>query len=239
MMEYLSAPIANSPEAHGLPADAHAEYWRAHALGIKAVAVILAENGSELSVTTEIVLHNLNREAALSGANAKIEELAQLCNTDPLTGIHNRRGIEVEYAKYYTGGFVTNRRHGVVSLPQAYALVIDLDDFKKVNEDGGHPAGDLLLRKVAAILQDNTRPKDTKARWGGDEFLVLMLDLAADRAKEKADVIRAQVKKLTSTTVSIGVSSVDFTRELEKTVEEADTALFMAKLEGKDCVICL
>ena len=126
-------------------------------------------------------------------------------------------------------------------------LLIDIDDFKLVNDSHGHTVGDIVLRKVADIIRYSVRSDDKAGRYGGEEFIVLMNDARREVALEAAERIRRNIEDDSMTivkpgvelsvTVSIGVSG---TRSGEKTVdqliEEADEALYRAKAEGKNRV---
>ena len=126
-------------------------------------------------------------------------------------------------------------------------LLIDIDDFKLVNDSYGHTVGDIVLRKVADIIRYSVRSDDKAGRYGGEEFIVLMNDARREVALEAAGRIRRNIEDDSMTkvkpgvelsvTVSIGVSG---TRSGEKTVdqliEEADEALYRAKAEGKNRV---
>ena len=97
----------------------------------------------------------------------RTEQLERLASTDPLTGLHNRRGLEEELAREEARA----RRYGI---PAAVAL-LDVNRLKTINDDHGHPAGDAVLQAVATALRHTARAADVVARVGGDEFAVLLL----------------------------------------------------------------
>ncbi|HZQ83807.1 MAG TPA: diguanylate cyclase [Acidimicrobiales bacterium] len=105
-------------------------------------------------------------------------ELERISRTDFLTGLPNRRHTDDELKRACSA----SRRHG----RQLGLLIIDIDDFKQVNDLAGHAAGDAVLREVAWRLQSVLRPEDTAGRWGGDEFLVILPDTGADGIKAAA-----------------------------------------------------
>lgn len=105
--------------------------------------------------------HELERENA-----CLIEELRRLATTDPLTGIANRRRVLEELDS-------TLARASRSGQPFA-VILLDLDGFKRINDEQGHPAGDLILKKTAAVLQGVTRQGDVLGRYGGDEFLLVV-----------------------------------------------------------------
>lgn len=173
-------------------------------------------------------------ELELMHANARLEALA---NQDPLTGLHNRRGLEgvlrFEAAR---------ARHRGTSLA---AVLVDLDDFKHVNDAFGHAVGDRVLERVGRLLRSGLRPADTAARIGGDEFLLLLPSAGAEEALEVAERIRAVVSDEpilaregpVRITASMGV--VDLSQGasgLEQILVLSREALKRSKEEGKNRV---
>ena len=170
------------------------------------------------------VLERLRRTAAREGTMAR---------TDPLTGVLNRRAfteaatIEVARSERY------NR-----SLSLAY---MDIDDFKKVNDTGGHEEGDRLLREVAETLRRNLRAVDIVSRYGGDEFVLLLPetdDQAADMVLDKlVGALRGAMRGRWSASFSIGAVTIDGPRtSLDQLVRQADDLVYLAKQDGKDRV---
>jgi diguanylate cyclase (GGDEF)-like protein len=146
-------------------------------------------------------------------------ELARASRTDHLTGSLNRRGFyaraEEELARAERGGS-----------PLAFVLV-DLDDFKRVNDAHGHAAGDELLRWVVQALQADLRPSDAVARLGGDEFAALLPGLDAAGAAEVADRMRADLRERTS--ASFGVAAYPEMGDVEELLARADAQLYADK----------
>jgi diguanylate cyclase (GGDEF)-like protein len=146
--------------------------------------------------------------------------------TDALTGLSNRRGIEErlndEVARAIRFGH-----------PLA-VLMIDLDDFKSINDRYGHAAGDDILRSTAVAIDDSVRSIDIAGRYGGEEFLVVLPETDASGAEVVAERIRASVERL-GATVSIGLSPLraeDSSASI--LVGRADEALYEAKRTGKN-----
>jgi len=163
------------------------------------------------------------------------EELERLSTTDSLTGLGNRRHLmnllthEIERAKRAGQPFSI--------------LMLDVDHFKKYNDNHGHQAGDDVLARVSAVLRDSIRPYDCAARYGGEEFLIMLSATSLDRAQESAERIRKQVRSEAfeggPVTISIGVAEFPAHGDTAKAViGEADTALYEAKRAGRDRVVC-
>ncbi|MCK7486508.1 MAG: GGDEF domain-containing protein [Bacillus subtilis] len=120
--------------------------------------------------------------------------------------------------------------------------MLDLDEFKLVNDGYGHPAGDELIRRVAKVLSENVPKNSLISRWGGDEFLVACPGSSLPEVKELAEVIRDVIvstafkidEDVIRTSVSIGVSIIDAT--FDHGYRDADSALYLAKRSGKNRV---
>lgn len=167
-------------------------------------------------------------------------EAVRLANTDPLTGVLNRRRF-IELAE----GALQRSQHA--DAPSSL-LLLDVDDFKQVNDHGGHDAGDVVLQSVARSVMEALRPNDILARWGGEEFVALLSDTAQGEAVRVAFRLRdaVQVARLprpgpgaaTPVTVSIGVAcSENSARSLDELVSLADLAMYAAKRQGKNTVV--
>jgi diguanylate cyclase (GGDEF)-like protein len=172
----------------------------------------------------------------LRGSRSELEKLAE---TDPLTGMSNRRHFE---------GELENEAALTVQLARSSALlVLDLDNFKYVNDSHGHAVGDSVLLQVARILRGRLRASDVVARLGGDEFAVLLRDVVPDRAATIArnllDEVRAARFPLEDghqlrLSVSIGITTFDGTDALSpaELLVNADIAMYDAKEAGRDRV---
>jgi diguanylate cyclase (GGDEF)-like protein len=165
------------------------------------------------------------------------ERLAILATRDPLTGLFNRRGFYGSLTQW-------------CSLAQRYGhalgvLVVDVDNFKTVNDTYGHPAGDEVLIAIAKALSKAVRTADVVARNGGDEFAILAPDTSAEALRALAERVLSHVRDVgnvadapgLSVTVSIGGA---FLAEGEQTSPEAlltaaDQSLYEAKHEGRNC----
>lgn len=162
---------------------------------------------------------------------------AALC--DPLTGIHNRRYFEERAAAEVAA---VQRHGGALSL-----LLIDIDWFKRINDEHGHLAGDAVLRMVAKGLEQQLRREDTLARYGGEEFVVIARATAGDGAEQFAERLRRSVEDASLShdgeelrvTVSIGVAELTVGSTLEQLVEAADAGLYRAKHRGRNRVVTI
>jgi diguanylate cyclase len=167
--------------------------------------------------------------------------LAELAaNTDPLTGISNRRHFEEVLA-----AAVAVVRH--LGRPLSL-LMIDVDQFKRFNDDFSHPIGDHVLRFVAGVLTHRWRGDTFAARYGGEEFAMLSLRTPLDEAFERAEWIRMRLgrhqkymrgtqARLRAVTVSIGVAELGPSEAPGEILQRADRALYQAKRGGRDRVV--
>jgi diguanylate cyclase (GGDEF)-like protein len=126
-------------------------------------------------------------------------------------------------------------------------LMIDIDHFKRFNDEYGHKVGDLVLREVAEALQRRARGSDVVARYGGEEFMIVLPDMAAALALERAEQVRADVESLTLhalgkalATVTISVGLAEFPGHgstVEALILASDKALYEAKRAGRNRVV--
>ncbi len=164
-------------------------------------------------------------------------ELERQASTDPLTGLMNRR----RFLEVCEGEIYRAARFG---RPVALAM-FDLDYFKRINDTHGHAVGDLCLRAFVGAIQANVRQTDTLARFGGEEFTLLMPETDLDAATALCDRLRAAVARATVTTtrtsitftVSVGVTACDpHETSIDPALARADTALYAAKNKGRNQV---
>jgi diguanylate cyclase (GGDEF)-like protein len=189
---------------------------------------------------------------ALSGARENLrssqQHLESLAATDPLTGLWNRRHFERELQREVALGASSAVGTGPVTAPTSAALlVLDLDNFKYVNDSHGHAVGDIVLQHVAVLLRERLRTSDVVARLGGDEFAVLLRDVPATRvlaiARDLGDAIRAsrfviETGQHVRLSVSIGITTFGSDDDLtpEELLVNADIAMYDAKETGRDRV---
>lgn len=153
-----------------------------------------------------------------------IHKLHGKATRDQLTHLLNRRHF---YAKIKKELRILKRTKTSLCL-----ALIDIDDFKNVNDTSGHSAGDEVLREVASILERNTREIDTVIRWGGDEFVIIFPKIDLAGASIIAERLRAEVEKnckCSETTISVGILLVESEMEVSQIVTLVDKALYRAK----------
>lgn len=180
----------------------------------------------------------IDRAYDLESAVTDRERFQEMARTDPLTGCYNRRALferlerEIDRVKRYDR--------------QLALLLVDLDNFKDVNDGRGHLAGDAVLRQVGNILRGDARSVDIVARFGGDEFVVVLPDTAAEGALISAERLRhrigardfAEAGESLYVTVSIGVACMpaEGVETGEEFITMADRAMYAAKDEGRNQV---
>jgi len=185
------------------------------------IGLILAENQYRGIVSQFLLTHHLKRSAT----------------TDPLTGLFNRRGTDAILARECAKA----KRHG----RHFAVLMTDLDHFKKVNDQHGHDVGDEVLQELASRLRATVREEDHVARWGGEEFLVLVQEDHSETVMNIAEKIRKSVAERPfstragrlSVTISLGIACYRENEAAEATISRADKALYQAKNEGRNRVV--
>ena len=183
-----------------------------------------------------VIIFNIltNYVGQLSSENVLLSDEA---NHDPLTGLNNRRLLDMEMDKKIS---LYNRNNTSFSI-----LMCDIDDFKKVNDTYGHDEGDIVLKDIAKLLHDCTRPGDFLCRWGGEEFLVILMNANSKEASLVAHRIRGAVEghsfHLSMTnincTITIGIASIQKNMSKEDMYNLADERLYKGKQTGKNKVV--
>ncbi len=175
---------------------------------------------------------------------AELERLRTMVYVDELTGILNRRGFLEETNKEFRavtlGRTEVERRVGI-QIPFSIVF-LDLDNFKQINDEHGHAAGDEALKTAAQVLRTTLRLGDVYGRWGGEEFVVALLGADSDVAFAVAEKLRRALEtadlsvdgKKISLTASFGVSDYHGEQSLEELIENADKAMYQAKQNGKN-----
>jgi two-component system, cell cycle response regulator len=164
--------------------------------------------------------------------------LVEHAHIDPLTGLPNRRALMERLGQEWAR---LKRHGGALSF-----IMADIDHFKAINDRYGHQVGDKLLHKVARAIAEECRQTDLPARYGGDEFAILVADEKAAAAMQLAERCRRQVEELllafkdgtVTTTASFGVADEVGSASFAALVQHADAALYQAKASGRNLVRC-
>ncbi|WP_304544349.1 diguanylate cyclase [Sulfurimonas microaerophilic] len=165
---------------------------------------------------------------------AQNQEYELLASIDPLTKLYNR----YKFKQLFNSSLETMlQRAGVMSL-----VLLDIDFFKKVNDQYGHNVGDDVLRKISELLKNETREVDIVCRWGGEEFIILFPTVDLEQACSIAEKIRGKIEQLQidvvgQVTASFGIAEVSQKVFLEDVVAKADDALYKAKSAGRNKVM--
>ncbi len=220
--------------------------------------MLLVRSRGEYRRTREWITARLNRKQLLEQLNASLaeernikeqlrqqseelenrnRELSELAVRDGLTRAFRRGHIEAELRRLIKG---LHRRHDNFCV-----LMMDIDFFKRVNDQYGHAVGDEVLRRLAAVSQTQLRETDLFGRWGGEEFIVLMpqttLDEAIMAAQRLRQAIAAMVFDVEGTTfqitISIGAAQLQPMENADTVVARSDEALYAAKHAGRNCVM--
>ncbi|MDB4930861.1 MAG: hypothetical protein JWM10_3345, partial [Myxococcaceae bacterium] len=183
----------------------------------------------------ELAAANASLTAALQRQRELQEELTRLASTDALTGLRNRRAMQELGGREIARSRRTRRGLAV--------MMVDVDHFKRINDGHGHAAGDEVLAELARRLVANVRTVDLVARWGGEEFCVLLVETDTEGARITAERLgRATAQRPFQTaagaidvTLSIGISGLrEGDEALAAVMGRADAALYAAKKEGRD-----
>lgn len=163
-----------------------------------------------------------------------IQELQEDASTDALTGLDNRRVFERELERSLAAAVRYGRTHALI--------MVDVNDFKQINDTLGHPEGDNVLKHIARLLEQNTRPTDVVARIGGDEFCIILNELKIAengdmRAKDIANIINRtpyiSVTKTIPVSVSIGCYVFGADDHLDDIIKRADADMYAQKAKMK------
>ena len=197
--------------------------------------------------STTIVRDTTERvQAELEASRAEMQQLRDSLGelrtealSDPLTGLHNRRGFERTLAELYGPDSA--------GLQSAGLLLADIDHFKKVNDTYGHLVGDQVIRATAQVLKSVVKGRDVVARFGGEEFIILLPDTPGHGALALAEQVRSEFARLrirrngsdeliAQITISVGVAAPMPGESVEQAINRADKALYKAKNDGRNRV---
>lgn len=194
--------------------------------------------------TQAMIEQNQRFEQEIKESNKEITQLRKNLEdtrleamTDPLTGLYNR--------KFFNTAFFQAAREASVAGTPLSVLMLDIDHFKKFNDTYGHNLGDLVLKQVARCLASCVKGRDVTARFGGEEFVILLPDTAIKHAMIVAEqvrktvagkkiVVRSTGKSLGKITLSIGVAQLRSSEDVTMLLERADAAMYLAKNSGRN-----
>lgn len=185
-------------------------------------------NAAETAQTLQLEVADLRQQR--EGLAVQFQALQQMARTDALTGLLNRRGLESEF--------------NVLRARGLHLLMIDLDHFKRINDQFGHAVGDAVLRQFGQLMTENFRGLDRAARYGGEELAALLVAAGEEGARQAIDRLRLRVAEFGWTgihpelavTFSGGIVAVAPQESFEEAIARADAALYRAKSAGRDRV---
>lgn len=165
--------------------------------------------------------------------------MREQANHDLLTGLFNRR--------YLSDTLQRELNHARRDGKQTTIAMLDIDHFKQINDTYGHDAGDLMLRELGRVLRENLRKSDIACRFGGEEFVLILLDSSLESSRLHLEKINTLVKEMqihygeqliNSKSLSIGiVEASHHEMTADELLSAADKALYAAKREGRDCIV--
>ncbi len=181
-----------------------------------------------------IVFNKLSSEIqknmkTITSLNKKSKYLHTKANTDELTSIYNKR-----YFDNYLESFIKSKSKGSI-------IFFDIDHFKNINDTYGHPIGDKILKSITKCISKRIRKSDTFARWGGEEFVIVLNNLELDMAIQKAQEFRKciqeyQFEQNITVTISLGVTQIGENDTKNGLIKRVDSLLYKAKNSGRNCV---
>ncbi len=206
--------------------------------GIYNAAGHLLKIGSYIFFYMLLIRTNLIEPLTLLAGNLRIanEKLQDIASHDSLTGLLNHSGVFKDLQKQFE---IAKRFKKDFSV-----MMFDIDDFKKINDQKGHPAGNEALKFVAKIIKKSVRDLDIKGRYGGDEFIISPIEASSDEALNIAQKIQHNLQEIPLPaksaferfTISVGISSMKNGRTFDELVKLADNALLKSKMLGKNRV---
>lgn len=199
--------------------------------------IYLMADDKNTTCQDEIVNLVFEGSAIALSQQIKIEKLQNAAVIDPLTGCYNRRELENQLKRNIAGSV---RHKNPLSI-----FMFDLDHFKRINDTFGHLAGDKVLKAVTRLVKDNMRSNDILARYGGEEFIALLPETGRNKAIELADRLREKIAGMEiswhtgtiNVSASFGVAQLNPMAEMNKIIQDADTMLYRAKINGRNTVM--
>lgn len=193
-------------------------------------------NVTIIGAVVELSVGNFTKSVVARYNDRQINELKDQAYTDTLTGLFNRRYADLIFEKISKGESLAPARWCVA--------MVDIDDFKRINDKLGHGVGDEVLRSVAERIRQHLRRTDLVFRWGGEEFLILLGNVDVSTAFSVVEKLRASFslepvmagRRPLGITVTIGVAPLD-PEDIEGSIEKSDQNLYVGKHSGKNKVV--
>jgi diguanylate cyclase (GGDEF)-like protein/PAS domain S-box-containing protein len=213
-------------------AEVYLQHKKGHRLPVLIRAIPIRDSKGKTVGAVEIFGENTSQ-----GATQQIEKLQKMALLDPLTGVGNRRHAEInlrrklEELKRYGWPF------GI--------LFVDIDHFKEINDTYGHEAGDKILKMIANNLVSNVRPFDIVSRWGGEEFVVLIVNVSQELLFSLGEKLRCLIEKSSlnfksdsiKVTVSIGATLAQLDDSVSTLIRRADSLMYKCKGSGRNSIL--
>ena len=184
-----------------------------------------------VALTYSVEVEKMNVQTEIVNTNQKLMTLA---NTDPLTELLNRRVMM---------SYIEKEKEKVDLGSRTFSLImLDVDNFKQINDEYGHDGGDFVLQKLSELIRMSVRSHDLISRWGGDEFLILLLETDLRSCERVAEKLRLRVVNSPfifhgldiPVTITLGISVCDKNSGIGNVLRKADLALYKGKQEGKN-----
>lgn len=212
----------------------------------RSVEEVMTISQGIISKTRDMIRHNQSVKREMDGSmeevqalRKELEGLKQAAKTDMLTGLLNRRGFESSMTKAMDRSVKTSAPLSVI--------LADIDHFKRINDNYGHLIGDNVLKMLSKLLQEHIKGKDIAARFGGEEFILVLPDTDLKGAFILAEQIRLKLRSMRwrtkagepmgAITMSLGVAQFKGADTLDTLVDRADNALYQAKSCGRNKTI--
>jgi diguanylate cyclase (GGDEF)-like protein/PAS domain S-box-containing protein len=212
--------------------DFYLRHKHGHRISVSVRVTPITDEQGEVIGAVEVFLDNSSKKTL----QRRTDELKRIAYVDSLTGLVNRRYLEMRLSQAHEEFSLFKSPFGL--------LLIDVDHFKKVNDSCGHAGGDIVLAHIAQILSNNLRATDTIGRWGGEEFVALLPNadpmltrILADRCRmlvESSSVVIDGQK--VNPTISIGATTFELGDDPTTILTRADAAMYQSKAEGRNRV---
>ncbi len=205
---------------------------------VQGTVTLAASKPQQYSSATREMLRVISHQVGVSLQNARMyQSMEERATTDGLTGLTNHRAFQERLTLLHALSERTEQKFSII--------LTDIDHFKGINDTYGHPVGDQVLKRVAALFTGKSRKVDIVARYGGEEFVLVLPDTDSEGAAHFANKLREEIAAQTMTsengnfnvTISMGVAEFpDDGSDRQELIEHADQALYHCKEHGRNCV---